>query len=369
MSDQVTESEQTQTGWRHKTLKAAGASYIVGDTAGAIASALRPSAGGQGSSKWKTAAGFGVWGVGGAAAAFFGNPDTDKQLEILAHKLRQHLAQNGITIPSSAAAQSELLQDQGLLHNVSRFLYEHPSEVLNTAYAIGAGMMVHGGWKAIQQKERTLFPSSFKLDELNKVSTDFWSGLLVSLGALGGLFIKEDPHAQEKAKDGGVIDKTKAYFSEKALRFPGMMYGLNNIVLAGRVMQEHRDYKNNGKTFKPYHFSAVTLATYIFSNLMLQFSPRNQIAKHLPAEAVAKLEQAAAAIIAAQPPEMQQAVLADVSAYMASQKGVTFKAPEIASHLASRVTELTAGRMQAAATQVKWTDKLAQEMPASQARS
>ncbi len=357
MSETTTDKTETTTSWRDKTLKAAGASYIVGDVAGAISSALRDKKGGQGSSKWKTAAGFSVWGVGGAAAAFFGNPDTEKQMELLAGKLEQHLTKQGYTIPKSARERSDLLQHRGLLNSITNFLYEHPSEVLNAAYAIGAGMMVHGGWKAIKNKERNLWPSSFKLDELDKVSTDFWSGLLVATGALGGLLIKEDPNAKETAKDGNAIDKTKAYFTEKALRFPGFMYGLNNIVLAGRVVQEHRDYKNNGKTFKPHQFSVVTLATYVFSNLMLQFSTRNQIAKHLPPQAVARLEEASAAIIAGQAPEVQAAVLKDISEFMATQKGVNLKAPEIAEHLAARVMELTNERMQVAALKVSHAAK------------
>lgn len=358
MSETETETGPT-TSWRDKTLKTAGYSYIVGDVAGAASSIAR----GDFKANWNTALGFGVWGAGGAAAAFFGNTDTEKQIEILAHKLELHLAKKGISIPQSAREQSLLLQDHGLLHHVARFLYEHPSEVLNAAYAVGAGMMMRGGLKAVKKGESVLFPKNFTAGELSKVSTDFWSGMLVALGGLGGLMIKEDPHAQERAKDGGPWDKTKAYFSEKALRLPGLMYGLNNIVLAGRVLQESKKY--SGQTFKPHYFSAVTLATYVFSNLMLQFSTRSQIAKHLPASAVARLEEASAVIIAGQPPEMQQALLADISAYMATQKGVNLPAERIAQDLAARVTQLTGERMQMAANEVKWVSRASAANPQS----
>ena len=351
MSDTHTEQKSS---WRDKTLKAAGVGYIVGDVAGVGASLAR----GGLEKKWSTAGGFATWLVGGVAAGVYGNPDQERQLEILAHKLERHLHKQGITIPQDVRAQDALLKDQGFFHGVERFLYEHPSEVLNAAYAVGAGMMMHQGIKNVRAGEKNWFPKSLKLDEIyKKTTTDFWSGALVMTGALGGLFIKEDPQAGEKAKDGGPIEKANAYLHEKSLRFPSIMYWLNNAVLFGRVLQERKEF--GGQKIKPHLFSTVTLATYVFSNLMLQLSSRNQIAAHLSEDAVAKLEQAAAAIIAAQPPQMQAALLTDASQYMAAQKGVTLPADEIAKQLAARITEITGARMQEAATAVKsFTDNV-----------
>lgn len=344
MSEANTETEHKS--WRDKTLKAAGYGYLLGDAAGIGASLAK------GTSARETALGFAIWGVGGLAAGIYGNPDQEKQLEILAHKLERHLKKQGITIPNHLHAQDELLRDRGFLHSIERFFYEHPSEVLNTAYAIGAGLMMHQGLQRVRVGEKTWLPKSVKLEEIYKnTTTDFWSGLLVMTGALGGLFIKEDPHAREKSKGGGPIEKASAYLSEKSLRFPSIMYWLNNVVLAGRVMQERDEFRH--KATKPHLFSTVTLATYVFSNLMLQFSSRNQIAAHLPEDVVSKLEQSAANIIAVQSPQMQAALLADASQFMARQKGMTLSADIIAKQLATRITNITSTRTQEAVATVR----------------
>ncbi len=349
MSDQTThDTNEPTTSWRDKTLKAAGYGYVIGDVAGIGASLAITG----GKKKWATASGFATWLVGGLAAGIYGNPNQEKQLEILAHKLERHLCKQGINIPTDFRSQNELLKDRGFFHSVERFLYEHPSEILNAAYAIGAGAMMHQGWRNVSAGKQTWLPKSLKLEEIYKnTTTDFWSGLLVLVGALGGLFIKEDQHASEKAKDGGAIEKATAYFTEKSLRFPSIMYWLNNVVLFGRIFQEKNDYGH--QNVKPHLFSTVTLASYVFSNLMLQFSSRSQIAADLPAEAVDKLEQAAATIIAVQPAKLQAALLADASQFLATQKGVKLPAEDIAEQLAARITKITGARMQHAATAVK----------------
>ena len=87
---------------------------------------------------------------------------------------------------------------------------------------------------------------------------------------------------------------------------------------------------------------------------MLFISPRDQITKRgFAAEDIAKLEHAAASVIAAQPPQAQAALLADVSAFLAKEKGVNLSAPEIAQHMAANVASITGEHMQVAANRVK----------------
>lgn len=354
-------------------LKLAGYSYIAGDL-GLVSSELikerlqnkaLPAEKQKSAAESLKGAGGGalIWMAGGLAAARYGNPNAEKQLEILAQKLKTHLKQEGFDISAGLGEQNELLQQQGLFNRIENFLYQHPSEMLNAAYAIGASMMVHSGAKDIAAKKTSLLGRGAPL------ATNFWTGSLVLGGALGGLLIKEDPQAREKAKNAGMFGKVKAYFSEKALRFPGLMYGLNNIVLAGRVWNEHKEFSQSNVAFKPHYFSAVTLATYVFSNLMLQFSSRDQITQNLSPEAIAKLEDASARIIAAQPAQVQQALLADMSRYLAEQKGVGQDAPQIAQALATRLTEITGQRAQQAAETVSWTAREQARMQAAPAHT
>ena len=326
-----------------KKLKLAGYSYMLGDAAMVAAEVAR-------GNKFADAAKAGsIWFAGGLAAARYGNPSADTQLKLLAHKLERYMSDQGATIPDSAREQNALLQKRGYWQRVENFLYEHPSEMLNGAYGVGAGFLINKGIGQLREGYKPLPGMG------GKVSNFLWMGGLIMAGALGGLLIKEDPQAREKAKGQGPVAQVKAYFQEKANRLPGLLYGMNNIPLAAQVLQDYRQHGTKAG-LKPHIFSATTLATYIFSNLMLQFSSRDQINEQgLNATQVAHLEDAAARVIAAQPAPQQEALLTHISHYLAEQKNVSQQAPEIAQALARRITELTGERTQQAANQVSWT--------------
>lgn len=344
---QTNDSETTTqtTSWRDKTLKAAGASYIVGDLAMVAAGAAR------GHGVIGNISGGATWLAGGVAAARYGNPDMHKQLEIQASKLETHLKKNGITIPSDARAQSTLLADKTAWQRVEQFMYEHPSELLNGMYALGAGMLLHEGiTKDIAKDAKTIIPRGLNAAALKNVSSTFWIGAIVASGALLGLFVKEDPNARDHiTAQSSWLDRAMAYVKEQPLRASAALYTVNNGFLALKAYQDfserHTTFSTKG--FKPHYASTLQLGAYLLANAMLSSSSRNQITKKgFAAEDIAKLENAAAAVIAAQSPQTQQALIHDVSAFMATQEGVTLPAERIAADLATRVGELTRDRLQ-----------------------
>jgi hypothetical protein len=147
VSQTDTDKAQT-TSWRDKTLKAAGYGYLVGDFAGIAATMAR----GKFEANWATAAGFATWAVGGIGAAVYGNPDTEKQLEILAHKLESYLVKHGAKVTDVERNQSDLMRGKnGLGAQLDRFMHEHPTEILNASYAVGASMMVRDGLKEVSK--------------------------------------------------------------------------------------------------------------------------------------------------------------------------------------------------------------------------
>ena len=132
---------------------------------------------------------------------------------------------------------------------------------------------------------------------------------------------------------------------------------MNNIFLALQATQDFnaRNTLYAGKSFKPHQFSIPQLCAYLFSNTMLLLSSRNQISNSgFTPEDLAKLEDAAARVIAEKPPQVQQALLAETARFMAAQKGIHAYAPELAEQLSKRVTALTQERLQPAIEQVKW---------------
>jgi len=330
-----------------KKLKLAGYSYVLGDAAMMAAGMAR------GKKFSDEVVGGAIWAAGGVAAARYGNPNAEKQLELLANKLERHLKKEGYGIPDDVRAQNALLKKETFWQKIEDFLYQHPSEVLNGAYALGSGMLIRHGLQQINAKEKTWLPGS------GNMAAKFWIGMIVGTGALIGLFAKEDPDARDKAKDGGFVDKAVAFVREKPLRTTSALYFVNNGFLASEAFQDFsaRSSKHSAKALKPHYFSTMQLATYLFANAMLALSPRDQIASHLPAADIAKLEDASARIIAAQAPQVQQALLADVSQYLATQKGIQQKPEDIATELATRITEITGERMAQAAGNVSWAER------------
>lgn len=330
--------------WAERRLKLAGAGYIVGDVAGVLANVVK-------GNSWGSVGGFMTWLAGGIAAADFGNPDAEKRLAILSDKLGQHLRAQGVKIPTDEAGQSALLQQKSFLQRLNLFCYEHPSELLNAAYAVGAGMFLHEGIGQMRAQTHHLKPFSSK-----PLNDKFWMGVLVMGGALIGLFAKEHDHAQtadEAPKSKGPL----AFITEKPLRVSAALYTANNGFLANSAWKDFQAARAGAypKALKPHYFSLLTLCCYLSSNALLFGSHRDQLAgKTLPPEQWARLTEAAAATLAAQSAPVQEAMLKDASQYLAAQPGVGKTAAEISQALANRLTELTQQRAQGAADSVSW---------------
>lgn len=299
---------------RDHTLRLAGASYMLGDAAMMVAGQMR--------GQKNVVAGAAIWLAGGAAAAWYGNPNADHQLRILARRLVRHLEQNGIVIPTDIGAQSVLLKEPTLWEKLENFLHAHPSEMLNASYALGAGMLMRKG-----------------------ISKDFWIGATILTGAISGLMITEDKDARKKAESGSWFDRTIAYAREKPLRVSGTFYAVGNLFLAGKVAEDFSLRKSTyqGKAAQPYLFSTLQLACYLLSNSLLALSSRNQITEAgMGKEAIGGLEDAAARIIAAQPPQMKTLLIHDISHFLATQKGITQTQQEISTALYQRLARVQA---------------------------
>lgn len=343
MSNTPTNQDSSES-WAQRTLKIAGVSYILGDVAMLVAGLARTnSASVLGASSWL---------AGGVGAAYYGNPDVERQLRIQSEKLERYLNSKGITIPNDVREQSALLKQNGFWNTIQNYLYEHPSEILNGMYLVGAGVLLRGALRKDFTAEagKRLLPTGLALKEFEKVSSNFWIGAIVATGALVGLLTHEDPEARKKAEGKGWFANLLAFVSEKPLRTSAALYTLNDVPLALQAWQDHQGASTTfqHKTFKPHYFSTLQLASYLFGNLMLLMSDRNQISKKgFDVNHLAQLEDAAARIVAAQPEPLQKALLADVSAHMASMKGVGVDAATLHQQMAERIGQLTAEKLAA----------------------
>ncbi len=342
------------------TLKISGAAYTFGDIMMMAAGLARNG----GKHMFGTVSGSALWLSGGLAAAHFGNPNTEKQLHIQATKLERYLQEKGVKIPLEARSRSTLLKHKTLWEKVEEFCYEHPSELLNSAYAIGAGMVATEGVRELS-KGKTLLPKAFSIESIKGVSSHFWIGAIVLTGALIGLLVKEDPNAKEKAKHGSFFEKAKAFITEKPLWLTGALYTVNNAFLGLQAWQDfgarHTDYTNH--RMKPHYASTLQLASYLLGNGMLMASHRNPMSKEgMPPAAIEQLQQAATHIIAAQSPQLQQALLIDISAYLANEKGMNMDAAAIHAQLASKLAVARASHLPKETAPVQKIGKHAEEI-------
>lgn len=325
--------DQTQQGEskKPKSLQLSGLSYLLGDAAMFASGMLASMANNVDKAGTRKKAFTGaLWGFGGAAAAYYGNPSADKKLEIFAHKLEKHLNDHGAIVSDATREHIDLLRGKhGVFHQIDRFLYEHPSEALNVVFAVGAGALLSSGDK-----------------------TRMMIGGLVGAGALAGLLIKEDKNAPDKAKHGNVAQKALAWAQEKPLRVSGAFYFANNFFTIQDGINDYKKFKNQHFVagLKPHYFTFLTAASYILANGLLFMSPRGQIdQQHLATDDVVKLEQVAAEIIAAQPKANREALLQEVSKFLTKEKAVPIPVEHLAAQLNERVDHIAQRRIDAVA--------------------
>lgn len=312
------------------TLKASGWALIAGDIALCAAKYMEGNRNGFG--------GVALWLAGGAAAGIFGNPKMEKKLQLLERRLGSYLKKQGVEIPQNPTT-AELGKDDGLIAHIESFLYAHPSELLNTAFAVGGGLVLRGGLK-------TNTP-------MNTVS-----GALVTAGALAGLLIPEKkPDTNHPAE--GALDKAWQWAREKPLRVSSAFYMANDIPLF--LEARRRDKMGEKSAIARY----ITVASYIFGNVMLWLSSKDNLGAKNEAKNRQMLEELAetsAHVVAAQPKETQEALMAHVAGYLSAQPEIKKTAPEIAAMLHEKL----AGIGQSASTAKTWQGRaLATALPST----
>lgn len=340
-------------------LKAAGWGYIFGDAAMIGAAVAREVKGNRMHAFKEEATSAAIWMAGGVGAAIFGNPNVDRQVQIQAGKLQDYLVSQGIKIPQDAKKHHEIFKDRNVWEKIVDFCYEHPSELLNASYAIGATFLLKNGIKqTFFDKSHTILPKAIDTKSIKtisqgitalgksieKMSTQLWIGSLVFTGATIGLFAKEDHTAKEKAENGNVIDKAFAFVTEKPLRVSAGLYMANNLFLGLKFVQDlnlrSSDFKNH--PVKPHLISGAQLGLYIASNILLMMSSRNQITdKGFDDATRSKFEEAAASVIAEQPVEQHETLIKNVSQFMSKQPGIKLTPEQLESSLRERLQPKT----------------------------
>ena len=330
---------------KEHSLKAAGYAYLVGDAA-IIASGLLDK-NKTPKEKYQRAAVGAAWGLGGLAAARYGNPTAEKQLELLCNRLGDYLRMQGVVIPDRPEL-ADIAKEGGLVHHVQSFMYAHPSEVLNTIYVLGSAQLVTNG--LLGHSKANANAATLTADEMKKAKrvahSDTASGLFIGAGALAGLLIPEKtPDPTHPAQ--GSLGRAMAWVQEKPLRVSGLLYHANNASMLWGAFAARGEKGGN----KNYLWRFLTAGSYIFGNTMLALSSKNFGKDNKDPKMLEKLSELSAQVIAAQPKDVQEALVQQISGYLGAQPEIEKHAKEIAQILHAKLAAVS----QSAAGGL-WTD-------------
>lgn len=315
------------------SIKNFGYGYLIGDAALATASIL------QGRQQaidnqidfsktqgYSSAVAGGLYGVSSVIAAVYGNPSTEKKLELLYSDMRQDLKKMGLHITADVTPEL-LAKEDGLIDGIQKFLYRNPTQVIHAIFALGGVKNMIGG-----------LPSNGQ--EFN--GSNFVSGALITIGGLVGLLVNEkapDPAHPPQ----GVGQKIVAYAQEKPLRASANIFTANNLFLLTAARSDHQHYAHstNGAQHS-WILKLVTAAAYVTSNFFLSHSKRdNAGAQDSEQEAfMRQLRTTAAKVVSAQPAALQQTALTQVAGYLSTRPEVHQTAAQLLAEMQADILRL-----------------------------
>ncbi len=246
----------------------------------------------------------------------YGNPKDEKQLELVERHLGEYLQRQGVEIPKEPTTQG-LMKRGGIIDHVEEFIYAHPTQLINTCFGLMGVQFMRGGMRENQKSMMA-------------------SGAFMMASALAGLLIKEQKPDPDHPPQ-GTLAKAWSWVQEKPLMLSGILANLNQVSLAYNTYSE---YKANPSQ-KAYMLKAVAVAGFLLCNCMLGMSSSGHGGgEQMDDETRDKLAETAARVIAAQPKEVQDAVLERISGFLATQPYVHLNAEEISAMLRKKVEEV-----------------------------
>lgn len=315
------------------TIKTFGYGYLVGDAAlitSYMLQAKHEAAKTGGSIRetreYDAAIGGGIYTAASLIGAFFGNPSTEKKLELLYADMGRDLQKMGLTIPPDATPEL-LARKNGVFDGIQDFLYRNPTQVIHALFAIGGVKNMMGG-----------LPKNGEGANWSTLA----SGALITLGGLVGLLVPEKaPDAAHPPQNFG--ERLVARVQEKPLRASATIFTVNNAFLLTGAHRDKNAYADSttGAQYS-WIFKLVTAASYITSNFFLSRSKRDNVGAQGPEqeEFIGKLRLTAANVVSAQPAAMQQAALMQVAGYLATRPEVHQSAGEIAAEMQAEIQHL-----------------------------
>ena len=313
---------------QENSLRIAGVGQVLADTAlmayGAATGNMK--VGSVGLLGWTT----------GSIGMRYGNPKSEKQLELVERQLGKYLRRQGVKVPKDPTAAS-LMQHGGIIENVESFMYAYPTQLMNVCLGLMGVQFTRSG---VQHNQKALMAS----------------GVLLMAGALAGLLIP-DKNPDPENPPHGTLQKAWSWIQENPLRLSGTLFNLNQVTLTVDALQERK--RNPQK--KAYMFKLAAVAGFVLFNTMMAMSSKGQGGgAQMDDETRGKLAEAACHIITSQPKDVQEELLDHISGYLSAQPYIHMKADKISAMLREKMTEL------GSQPQAGWQGRLAAATPPAQ---
>ncbi len=300
-----------------------------------------------------------IWGLGGAAMAFFGNRPLEKEFTALEDKLASYLHDQGVKLEGDALEIALREKNKSVLKKIEDFAYEYPSEIMHACFALGATGLIQSGLKDFKGPEK-------------KIGT-LGMGISVLTGALAGVLLKEKT-PEQLAKLGppkSTMDKISRWAQGNANKVTSGFYLGNNAFSAVSVYEDHQTYNNpdykkfNKKRSEISEFKSLfgwrvaALSTYIFGAGVLSTTSKSSgVTGNMGDKAKAHLYADVAEIVRAQPEESQQLMVGMVAEYLATRRELGMEQME-AKDISDHINEALTGEVEKAKN---WSDKALAEL-------
>lgn len=332
---------------KSSTLRLAGYSYNIGDLAYmyyATAPVVKDWAASNKESRF-----FGVVGVvagigyalGSLCLTFFGAKD--QSLNIIkssTSKIERFARKEGYAVPpESSIAFVNAEPDRSFFGKIKATLARYPSEALNTIYT-GVGLCISAAsfYKGTRPVSHLVGEELIAAKRHNRNELiDVGLGAVTATSALIGITVKETKRVEGDPKRtgiGGIVDWVK----EKPLRATGIGYG---IATGWHALSTYNHWKDGTEPRKYLYGRVIFIAANVFSEIMLAISSKGHGSGVKPDTSVDDSVMATAAeLVLRQPTEKREAIIHQLSGYMASPEVLAMKADDVEKSLRAHINLL-----------------------------
>lgn len=289
----------------------------------------------NGLNKLDIAGGIG-YAAGSTALTVYGGRDHSQNIiEDTSEKISRFLSQQQVdTHENSTLKHINTEPKRSFFGKLDRFMEKYPSETLNGIYVFVGGALTLVGMFHVFEALKSGDKKALRTEII-----ETGLGFTTAASAIAGLTIKEKKPVEGEEKKKG-LGRVWQWIEEKPLRATGLGYAAATAFHAVGTVNKYRD--GDAVIRKTIVGRGVFVAANIFSEAMLFFSSKGHGSGVKPDASVDQTIIAATAdTIAHQPVERQEALIRQLSGYMAMPEIMGGKADEIAESLRKEMAALT----------------------------